>query len=153
MALVNARLSDKLDTEAAAAAYQPIIGPANPIQMFQVLGLIENTYDIDIAATAMATRIAELEAGKIVATRSIIMMSTVEWANINSKLMYHRYRTNSTHPAITYNKTGTIFIINTVGDYSITANLAVINGNGGEIAIFYFAIRVYAGTARGMLYS
>ncbi len=105
------------------------------------------------ATAALAARVVELEARTIKATHSIVMTSTVEGANINSDLVYHRYRSNSYDSAITYNKSGTLFTINDAGDCTISANLAVINANGGEIAIYYFAIRVYAGPARGMLYS
>ena len=79
------------------------------------------------------------------------MTSTLAGANINADLVYQRYRTDTYDSAITYNRTGTLFVINEPGDYSISANLAVINGNGGGMAIYYFSVRMYAGTPRGML--
>ncbi len=81
------------------------------------------------------------------------MASTLEWANVNAPLVYHKYKTNSTSAAITYSEAGSLFIINEPGDCSISANLACMNGNGSERAIIYFTLRVYAGSARHIMYA
>ena len=83
----------------------------------------------------MTSQIADLEARTIVANNRIIFTSTFEAVNMNATIAYHRARTSSTDSAITMTKSNSLVIVNQTGDYSISANLASLNGNAIEGAI------------------
>ena len=84
---------------------------SDSLPLSSVLGLVTHVIQQNIAlslvnatATALASRIAQLEAHTIVTTHTVVMMHTLEWANANANLVYHRYKTDSINSAITYNK-------------------------------------------------
>ncbi len=112
------------------------------------MGLVTHVILADAKAAAMAIRIADLEARTIVANNRIILNSAFEAVNMNAAIAYHRARTSSTDSAITMVKPDSLFIVNQIGDYSISANLVSMNGNASERAIIFFVLRVYSGTMK-----
>ncbi len=89
----------------ASSSLQEQIDVIGKLALRDISGVNSKALDgLTQATAALAARVVELEARTIKATHSIVMTSTVEGANINSDLVYHRYRSDNYDGAITYDQ-------------------------------------------------
>ncbi len=85
---IQLQLAAKLGMKEASSAFQSII-TADSLPLSSVMGLVTHVILADAQATAMPTRIADLEARTIVATHHVVFVSTVDSVNMTAPLVYH----------------------------------------------------------------